>query len=99
MGTKKSLTSDHQTNNRGETVRKSAISLLVGKHSYSFTTSLDDERLSEVHDLVQDIINNTDNGLEQDERLFLTCMILASELTSISARLKNILDTEDSKPN
>ena len=79
-------------------MRKSAISLLVGKHSYSFTTSLDEDRLSEVHDLVQDIINNTDSTLEQDERLFLTCMILANELTSISARIKNILGSEGETP-
>ena len=77
---------------------KSVVSLLVGRQSYSFTTSLDDKRLSEVHDLLQGVINSTDATLQQDERLFLTCMILASELTSITSKIENIIEREDINP-
>lgn len=68
------------------------VSLLVGKRSYSFLTSLDEDRLSEVYNVLRNVIDTTDATLHQDERLFISCMVLASELVSTSSRLEHILD-------
>lgn len=69
------------------------VSLLVGKRSYSFLTSLDEDRLSEVYDVLRDVVATTDSALHQDERLFISCMVLASELVSTSSRLEHILNS------
>ena len=75
-------------------VRRS-VSLLVGTRSYSFTTSLGKNRLHEVHELLQEVMAETDHELQQDERLFLSCMVLASELLEVSVRLREAVKRID----
>ncbi|MDR3331331.1 MAG: cell division protein ZapA [Synergistaceae bacterium] len=72
-------------------MEKRAVSLLVGRKSYNLITSMEDEKLKKVYDLLRDVMETTEQTMEQDERLFITCMTLASELASISSRLENIL--------
>ncbi|MDR3355405.1 MAG: cell division protein ZapA [Synergistaceae bacterium] len=71
--------------------RRRSVSLLIGKKSYNLITSMSDDKLKKVYDLLRDVMANTDSGLEQDEWLFIACMTLASELTSISDRMRDIL--------
>lgn len=67
------------------------VTLLAGKKSYHLLTSLDEERLKEVYEVLRGAISTTDPALEQDERLFIGCITLASELVAISSRLEGIL--------
>jgi hypothetical protein len=72
-------------------MEKRAVALLVGRKSYNLITSMDEDKLKAVYDLLRDVVATTDPTMEQDERLFITCMTLASELTSLSSRLEKIL--------
>ena len=79
--------------------RRRSVSLLIGRKSYNLITSMSDDKLKKVYDLLRDVMANTDSGLEQDEWLFIACMTLASELTSISDRLNDILSEAELEKN
>ena len=72
-------------------MEKRRISLLVGKKSYNVLTSLDDDKLRAVNDVLQDIMSNIDPAIEQEERLFLACVTIARELVETTSRLENML--------
>ena len=65
------------------------VSLLVGKQSYNLLTSMTEARLNKVSRLLTDTMANTDPQLQQDERLFLVSMILASSLYSLLYQIWN----------
>lgn len=68
------------------------VSLLVGKQSYNLLTSMTEARLNRVSRLLTDVIANTDPQLQQDERLFLASLILASSLERAREQLEQILE-------
>lgn len=70
------------------------VSLLVGRKSYNLLTTLDDEALRQVHGFLRDAIAGTDASREQDERLFLAGMTLASQLAAISNRVDALLEEQ-----
>ncbi|MDR1885608.1 MAG: cell division protein ZapA [Synergistaceae bacterium] len=72
-------------------MERRAVSLLVGRKSYNLITSMEDEKLKDVYDLLREVVASTDSAMTQDERLFITCMTLANELTSVMTRLGGIL--------
>ncbi|MDR1481699.1 MAG: cell division protein ZapA [Synergistaceae bacterium] len=72
--------------------RTRSVSLLVGRKSYNLLTSMSEDRLRDIDDLLREVVPNTPPRMEQDERLFIACMTLASELTSVVARLNGILE-------
>lgn len=63
------------------------VSLLVGRKSYNILTSLDEDTLKEVYDVLHDAAAATDPAMDQDERLFLASMSLANELIALSGRV------------
>lgn len=67
------------------------VSLLVGKQSYDLRTSMTEDRLGRVSRLLADVMATTDPRLQQDERLFLSSLILASSLEQTRERLEQIL--------
>ena len=67
------------------------VTLLVGRKSYNLRTSLDEERLREVYEVLRDVMSTTDPSMEQDERLFISCITLSSELVALSSRLEDIV--------
>ena len=67
------------------------VTLLVGRKSYNLRTSLDEERLREVYEVLREVISTTDPSMEQDERLFIGCITLASELVALSSHLEEIV--------
>lgn len=71
------------------------VTLLVGRKSYNLRTSLDEERLREVYEVLRDVMSTTDPSMEQDERLFISCITLSSELVALSSRLEEILTQGD----
>ena len=68
------------------------VSLLVGKQSYNLLTPMTEARLNKVSRLLTDTMANTDPQLQQDERLFLVSMILASSLEQAREQLEHILE-------
>ena len=68
------------------------VSLLVGKQSYNLLTSMTEARLNKVSRLLTDTMANTDPQLQQDERLLLVSMILASSLEQAREQLEHILE-------
>ncbi|MDR1943388.1 MAG: cell division protein ZapA [Synergistaceae bacterium] len=68
-----------------------SVPLLVGNKSYSLLTSLDDEKLKAVYGVLQDYVAHAPQTLEQDQRLFLACIMLADKLVNTTARLEDIL--------
>lgn len=71
------------------------VSLLVGRKSYNLLTTLDDKKLKRVYDLLHEIVAETDPAMDQDERLFIVCMKLASALVDTAERMENILSKGD----
>jgi hypothetical protein len=71
--------------------RRRSVSLLVGRKSYSLITSMSDDKLRDVDNLLREVVPNANPRMEQDERLFIACMTLASELTSVVARLNDLM--------
>ena len=71
------------------------VTLLVGRKSYNLRTSLDEERLREVYEVLRDVMSTTDPSMEQDERLFISCITLSSELVALSSRLEDIVSQGD----
>ena len=69
-------------------MKQRRVSLLAGKKSYNILTSLDDDTLKEVYEVLHDAAAATDPAMDQDERLFLVCMNLANELVALSRRVK-----------
>ena len=66
------------------------VSLLVGRKSYNILTSLDEETLKEVYEVLHDAAATTDPAMDQDERLFLASMSLANELVALSRRVETM---------
>ena len=72
-------------------MKKNHVPILVGNRTYSLVTSMSDERLQKVSELLADVMAQTDPRLEQDERLFLAAMTIASSLQSIKEQLDTAL--------
>lgn len=74
------------------------VSLLVGRKSYNILTSLDEDTLKEVYEVLHDAAAATDPAMDQDERLFLASMSLANELAVLSRRVRAMTNLiEDGK--
>ena len=67
------------------------VSLLIGKKSYNLITSLDNDELKEVSDLLIEAMPGTNSSLTQDELLFIAGMTLAGELAAISKKAERML--------
>ncbi|MDR0649334.1 MAG: hypothetical protein LBF92_08385 [Synergistaceae bacterium] len=70
-----------------------SVPLLVGNKSYPLLTSLDDEKLKVVYDVLKDAVASTPLTFDQDQRLFLACIRLADALVNTSLRLDGILSS------
>ena len=73
------------------------VSLLVGRKSYNLVTNLDDDKLREVNELLKEAVALTEPSMEQDERLVIVCMMLASSLVGNTKQLADILDKYGSR--
>ncbi len=79
-------------------MKQRRVSLLAGRKSYNILTSLDEDTLKEVYDVLHDAAAATDPAMDQDERLFLASMTLANELVSLSRHVKTMTNLiEDGK--
>lgn len=74
------------------------VTLLVGRKSYNLKTSLDDDKLRDVYEVLHDVVALTDPAMDQDERLFLAGITMANELLSIRDRMKKIEDALNDLP-
>lgn len=72
-------------------MKKTHVPILVGNRTYSLVTSMSDERLQKVSELLADVMAKTDPRLDQDERLFLAAMTIASSLHNIKEQLDTAL--------
>jgi hypothetical protein len=71
-------------------MKQRRVSLLVGKKSYNILTSVDDDTLKEVYDVLHDAAAATDPAMDQDERLFLASMTLANEVVELSRHVRSM---------
>ena len=73
------------------------VYLTIGKSSYSFTTSIDNDEIDRIKNLIDDACGELIKGARQEDILMLTCVRLAYALDSVNGKLKNILEKIDSK--
>ena len=73
------------------------VYLTIGKSSYSFTTSIDNDEIDRIKSLIDDACGELIKGARQEDILMLTCVRLAYALDSVNGKLKNILEKIDSK--
>lgn len=66
------------------------VSLLVGRKSYNILTSLEDDMLKDVYDVLHDAAAATDPAMDQDERLFLAGMSLANEIVTLHRHIEKM---------
>ncbi len=68
------------------------VQVLAGKRMYTLLSSLDEERLKRVSQIIQDTVAQTDPVLDQDERLFLAFAMTASVLDDTTEKLRDLVD-------
>jgi len=73
------------------------VYLTIGKSSYSFTTSIENDEIDRIKSLIDDACGELIKGAKQEDILMLTCVRLAYALDSVNGKLKNILEKIDSK--
>jgi hypothetical protein len=73
------------------------VSLLVGRKSYNILTSVDEDTLKEVYEVLHDAAAATDPAMDQDERLFLALMTLANELVELSRRVSSMTNLVENR--
>jgi hypothetical protein len=68
--------------------------VVVGRKNYTIVTPLDEERFTEVVGLIRAVLKETNERFGQEERLFLSCLLLANRLVETRCRLEAILEAE-----
>ena len=67
------------------------ITLNIGKGIYTVNTSLDNEAVDRVKDLIDEACGEIYKCAKQEELLMLTCLRLAYSLDAVNEKLKAIL--------
>ncbi len=67
-------------------------SFLVGRHRYTLTTPLDEERFVRIVTTIQDLVNTLPPTLTQDERLFLALMSMSHQFEDMRSRIGSLID-------
>lgn len=69
------------------------FTFLVGNQRYTLTTPLSEERFRRVVSNIQTLVSSFPKNLSQDERLFLSVMLLANKLDEVETRVKSLTDS------
>ena len=69
------------------------ITLNIGKSVYTINTTLDNEVLDRVKELIDEACGEISKGAKQEDLLMLTCLRLAHSLDAVNEKLKAILGT------
>ena len=67
------------------------VSVVVGKRSYRMRTALDEDTLARVTSMAAVLCEAAGEGIDQENRLLLTCLQLAYSLDRISERVGPLL--------
>ncbi|MBR1485943.1 MAG: hypothetical protein IJ597_01635 [Synergistaceae bacterium] len=73
------------------------VYLTIGKSSYSFNTSIDNDEIDRIKSLIDDACGEIIKGAKQEDILMLTCVRLAYTLDTVNGKLKNILEKIENK--
>lgn len=69
------------------------FTFLVGNQRYTLTTPLSEERFTRVVSNIQALVSSFPRNLSQDERLFLSVMLLANKLDEVETRIQSLTDS------
>ena len=70
------------------------VFLTIGKRTYSITTPLDDETLSRVQEIIDDVCGAPSRAIEQEDLMLLACLKLAYSLGGLRGQLAELTERQ-----